>query len=216
MTDPAQSSDDTDTAAHPSQTSKVQRLLVEYDLTTVGEALEEAWTRSDDPVSLRDLTHRFNRRLLEETMTDAGFRPLDGEIENTYRLLTDDDVSPGDATEARRRLERAGIDVDQLTTDFVSRQAIHTFLTKVRGVTHQSTDTDPLEAAETFLHHREGRLATVINSRLAQLREANHLAIGSPRVLIDVQILCEDCGQQYALGELFDTDSCACEIDPDS
>lgn len=215
MTDSVSPSDNDDSIVHPSQTSKVHRLLEKYDLPEMGETLEVAWTRSDDPASLRDLAHRFNQRLLELAMKDTGRRPLDGEIENTYRLLTTDDVSPGDATEARRRLERAGVDIDQLTTDFVSRQAIHTYLTTVRGVTHQSTDNNPLENANTFLYHLKQRTATIIESRLAQLRDADHLSIGSPRVLVDVQVLCDDCGQQYSLRELFSVDSCACEANGD-
>ena len=41
-------------------------------------------------------------------MEDAGMAPLDGEVENTYRLLTDSNVNTGAHTQARRRLEHAG------------------------------------------------------------------------------------------------------------
>lgn len=211
MTDSHSTDEDTTSTTRSAQTGKVARLLTAYDLTEMGKELEIAWTHPDDPVSLRDLAARFNQRLLEAAMKDTGWTPLDGEVENMYRLLTADDVSPGASTEARRGLERADIDVDQLETDFVSRQAIHTYLTKVRGVTNQSSDEDPVTNARTYLRHLQQRTATITDSRLTQLRDTGHLSVNSPRVLVDVQILCEDCGQQYSLEDMFTAGSCACE-----
>ena len=215
MPDRPQTDDNNGPPAHPAKKSKVVRLLDRYDLEELGQELEASWTRPTEPASLRDLATRFNHRLLEATMDNAGATPLDGEIENTYRLLTDDNVSPGAATEARRRLERAGVDVDQLKEDFVSRQAIHTYLTKVRGVTNQQDDENPVENAESYLRNLKQRTATITQSRITQLREAAHLSIGSPRVLVDIQILCENCGQQYSLEELFASGSCACDSSED-
>jgi hypothetical protein len=53
---------------------------------------------------------------------------LEGEVEHTYHLLTDDEVSSGDRRRAERRLERQGIDIDTLRSDFVSYQAIRMYL----------------------------------------------------------------------------------------
>jgi hypothetical protein len=192
--------------------SKVKRVLSDYGLRDLGVELEARWTAvNSDRASLRQLAIDLNQELLHTVMHDADLQPLDGEVKNTYRLLTADDVSPGERTDARRHLEREGIDVDQLETDFVSRQAIHTYLTKVRGVTNQSNDADPVENAETYLRHLKQRTATITDSRLTQLRDAGHLSMGSPRVLVDIQIFCEDCGQQYSLENLFNARSCACE-----
>jgi hypothetical protein len=71
-------------------------------------------------------------------MSEAGLNPLDGEAANTYRLLTSDDVTSGERTKVERHLNRAGIDVEQLRSDLVSHQAVHTYLTKHRGVSLSS------------------------------------------------------------------------------
>jgi hypothetical protein len=110
--------------------TKVGRLIDGYDLgPEYGAELEAAWT--DDGVerkSLRDLAEEFNRKLLAAAMSGAGMSTLDGEVDNIFRLLTEDDVTAGTRTDARSRLERNGIDVDQLERDFVTYQAIRLFV----------------------------------------------------------------------------------------
>ena len=76
--------------------AKVSRLIDEYDLSGMDEQLIDSWTSDgDEHRSLRDLTVSFNRELLRTAMDDAGMTTLDGEVANTYRLLTADDVSTG-------------------------------------------------------------------------------------------------------------------------
>jgi len=77
----------------------VLRLIEEYGLDGMGDELERRWTASgDDRTNLRDLAERFNQQLLAEALAEAGLQPLSGEIENTYRLLTDEDVNSADRT----------------------------------------------------------------------------------------------------------------------
>lgn len=86
-----------------------------------GDRLEDLWTaEGDERESLRSLADRFNRRLLAAAMDDAGMAALEWEVANLYRLLTSDDVSSGNRTEARRRLEQNGIDIEQLERDLVT------------------------------------------------------------------------------------------------
>ncbi|MFC7007207.1 rod-determining factor RdfA [Halalkalicoccus salilacus] len=113
---------------------KVGRVIREYGLDGLGTELEIRWTgKGGDQYSLRALADRFNQRVLEAALEDAGVRSLEGDVENRYRLLTDDDVSAGMHQQARRELERAGVDVDALESDFVSHQSIYTYLTDHRG-----------------------------------------------------------------------------------
>lgn len=102
-----------------------------------GDQLEALWTaEGDDYESLRILADRFNRWLLEVTLADAGIATVDGEVDNMHQLLTDDDVSSGSRTEVRQRLERNGIDIDELEGDFVTYQAIRSYLQRDRGASH--------------------------------------------------------------------------------
>ncbi|MDY6779686.1 MAG: DUF4393 domain-containing protein [Halobacteria archaeon] len=85
-----------------------------YEFPEFDEELRAEWL-SDDGASLRALETRFNERVLDSAMERAGETPLDGTVENLYRLLTDDEVSSGEYTQAKYRLVRLGVDVDSLS-----------------------------------------------------------------------------------------------------
>lgn len=110
------------------------RVIADYGLDGFGETLEEKWTRTDEKrASLRELADVLNGRLLGAAMEDAAMSVLEGEVANTYRPLTDEDVSRGVETQVENRLERNGVDVESLREDFVPHQAVHTYPTKYRG-----------------------------------------------------------------------------------
>jgi hypothetical protein len=191
--------------------SKVARLLDAYDLDDLGDELVERWTRADDRESLRTLATYFNQQLLATALQQNGVEPLDGELENTYRLLTADDISEGRRTQARRRLEQSGVDVEQLQSDFVSRQAIHTYLTSYRDVEREETDDDPVASVGETVERIRGRLRTISESQLERLRDTGRITLGSFRLSIDVRVLCEDCGRQYDIASFLDRGGCDCE-----
>lgn len=190
--------------------SKVLRLIEDYSLSEIGAELEQYWTADDDRRSLRELADYFNCHLLEATLDSADVQHLDGEIENTYRLLTDDDISSADRTRMRRRLERDGINVEKLKKDFVTYQAIRTYLKKHRGAEYTPNETDPIEREKTNVQQLRGRMATVTEGSLEHLRNSDQLALGNFRTLADIQVVCEDCNTQFDVVELLDRGCCDC------
>ncbi len=194
--------------------SKVARLVEDYGLgQQFGDQLEARWTADgDERDSLRTLADRFNERLLEAAAADAGLSTVDGESANLYRLLTDDDVSSGNRTEARRRLERAGVDVDQLDEDFVSYQAIRSYLTEYRNAEYnrEPEQARPERVVQTLQRLTE-RVRSVADRSLTQLRDTRRLTLGEFRLFVDVSVLCEDCGSQYSVVELIRRGGCECD-----
>ena len=196
---------------NPYPTGKLGKLIDEYKLNELGDKIETYWlSDADERYSLRELAEYVNHRLLHTVIQEADMNPLDGEVENTYRLLTDDNVSTGTRTQARRRLERAGVDVDQLESDFVSRQAVHTYLTKDREVSYTPNEGDPLEREATNIRRLKRRMSTITGGKLEQLRNADQLTLGEFEAYVDVRVLCEDCGTQYQVDELLDNGACDC------
>jgi hypothetical protein len=53
------------------------------------------WTADEHRRSLRELVEQFNLSVLWSALEDAGSRPLEGEVQNLYGLLTDEEVSSG-------------------------------------------------------------------------------------------------------------------------
>jgi len=180
----------------------------------MGEELAARWVGDGyDRESLRSLADRFNRRVLADSMESAGLSPLDGEVENTYRLLTSDEVSAGMRTQARRRLERDGVDSESLRSDFVSHQAIHTYLTtdlEIEPPDDTSSAPDRLERDRETINRLESRLKAVADDTISRLDTTDTLSIGDFSVLVDVQVFCADCGHQSEVGDLLAEGGCQC------
>lgn len=191
--------------------SKVARVLAEYDLESLD--LAARWTGArGERTSLRDLATLVNRRVLGEAMRRAGMNPLDGEVANLYRLLVADDVSSGARREAERTLERAGLDVDELCTEFVSHRAVHTYLRDHLGVDPPSNDAASTAAKAASLERLVGRTRRVTRDSLERLRDADDLAVDEFEVSVDVRVFCERCGTTTDLAVLLDAGGCDCRV----
>lgn len=203
----------TDTDDRPS--SKVARLIHEYGLEGVGAELETRWTDDGaDRMSLRDLAEYFNKQLLEETLLDAGMPALESDLEATYRRLTSEDVSAGVRTETSSRLEQNGINVDSLTSDFVTYQAMRSYLKDYRGATHQSpSDEQKIAKDSESIQRLLSRTNSVIEERVEWLRDTDRLEITEFQVLLDAQVLCQNCGTQHTVVDLLEHGGCDCHPD---
>jgi len=207
--------------ANGSQTArrqgKVARLIDDYGLDGLGDELEEFWTaEGDERKSLRDLADYVNLRLLEASMSTAGMQPVQGEAENIYEILAGEEASDADRIRVRRRLEREGIDVDSLTQDFLTYQAVRTYLTQDRNVEYDETTDSQKENGKSTVQRLRGRTSTVTASRIEHLRNTDELELGEFQVMVDVQVLCEDCGKRYEFGELLENGGCDCQTDTES
>lgn len=194
--------------------SKVARVIDKYELEGMDDELATLWTDDEtERRSLRELATYFSETVLGATMREAEMNPLDGEIENTYRLLTDDEVSRGVETQTRKQLEREGIDVDQLKRDFVSHQAIHTYLTKHRDIrppSNDRSDESRRDSARDTVQRLQSRSVAVTKNTLDRLAAADSLNLGEYDVFVETQVLCRECGTVSTVGELLDNGACDC------
>ncbi|MFC5369191.1 rod-determining factor RdfA [Salinirubrum litoreum] len=206
MTDPTE----TDESRTVGET-KVERLLAKYELDGLGAELEARWTGPPgERESLRTLATAFNRRLLEAAMRDAQLNPLAGEVENLYRQLTSDEVSRGVQTEVETRLAHRGVDVETLDSEFVTYQAIRSYLKDVRGATYETSPSDTYEQGQRQLERLIGRTTAVVEQKLEQFVGAGRLTLGSFHVQTAVTVYCEDCERQYDLSAVLAAGGCDC------
>lgn len=133
---------------------------------------------------------------------------LDGYVENVYRLLPSDDVNGADRTRAERRLDRK--DIDQLRQEFVTYQAIRTYLNEHRGASYSSETKVRTKFEKENIQRLGGRVRTVTDSKLTQLLRDEDIDLGSFRTLLEINVLCEDCGSQYDIETLLDNGGCDC------
>ena len=193
--------------------TKTERVIREYGLGAIGADLEAYWTgEGERRHSLRELAALFNRRVLRAAMERAGLAPTDAEVHRTHDALRGDDASTGERIETRRELERAGVDVDALLDDFVSHQAIHTYLRQSRNAEYERGGDQVEKDAET-LGRLRSRAAAVSERTLERLRDTGRIDIGAFDVHVDVRVFCEDCGTERGVIELLRDGGCACGDD---
>lgn len=189
--------------------TKVARVIDDYDLTGMGSRLEAAWTgESGDRTSLRDLADEFNEAVLEAAIRDTGGAPLEFEVSGTYEALSSG--TGAGATRARRRLEREGVDVDAVESDFVTHQAVHTYLKRDRDASLPSDNGDRRERKVKSVEKLQGRLTAVTESAVNSLAAAGELDHTDYDVLVNVRVVCPDCGVDRPVGELLRKGGCGC------
>jgi hypothetical protein len=200
------------TASDDPPRNKVARLIEEYELAGLGAELEARWTGDGvERTSLRDLAEFFNRKLLAAALQEAGRTPLDDEVKSLYQNLTGDDVSQGVRTDTRTTLTTDGVDVDALEREFVTYQAIRSYLKDWRGAEYQQrSDAEKLAADRETIQRLLTRTLTVTEDRLRQLRDTDRIAAAEFEVFVDAQVLCQRCGTQYSAVEFIDNGGCDC------
>jgi uncharacterized protein YdiU (UPF0061 family) len=191
--------------------SKVERVIEEYSLTGLGAELEQRWVANEeDRWSLRQLADYLNKEILQMTFKSHGRQSADEVVENAYHVLTDDNVSTAARLQLRRELDRDGIDVEKLRDDFVSHQAIHTYLRQYRGATPPSTQTKSLEMSKQAIDRLHSRMTAVVESNIDRLTETGELQITDPDVLVNVKVLCNECGSSKPVSQLYQDGGCNC------
>ena len=179
--------------------------------TDIDTQLRERWT-GDTRESTRDLAAWFNRQVLAAALSASDIATKDGDVANYYRLLTDDDVTSGDRVEARRELERAGVDVEALDSRFVSHQTIHRHLTDCLDLSLSPPDPQQrLADAQQTIGELQGRTEAVTADTIRRLADHDILDIGAPDVFVSVQVTCTECNRQYAARTLLDDGGCDCQ-----
>lgn len=203
-------SDHEPNSSTPGRESKVARLIRDRELASLGDEMEHLWTRDEDRWSLRELADHFNRELLSAAMRSAGMGDLDGEAANYYRLLTDDDVNPGDRVEATRWLERSGVDVERLREEFVSYQAVRTYLRSYRNAEYERAEGDRVSRESESIRRFNARTEAIVQDKVTRLQRQEHVAVGDPSVTVQVRVYCSECGSRYSVDRLLERGRCDC------
>ncbi|MFW5900225.1 MAG: rod-determining factor RdfA [Halodesulfurarchaeum sp.] len=191
--------------------SKVARVIEEYGLDGLGAELEAAWTAPEsERQSLRELADLVNRRIVRSVLERSGDRPLPGEIETVVEALAGE-TDRGTERDVTNRLEHLDTEQAKLAGDMVSYQAVRTYLQSVRDAEYEPRSTDPMESARKRINGLEGRLRAVTEGQLETLAERDEIVMGPSRVLVQVQVYCEECGRQFDVDELLERGGCGCE-----
>lgn len=191
---------------------KVEAVASEFGLDGIHEELCREWA-DDDGMSVRELADMFNKRVLRTACRRADKLPIDGEIANLYRVLTDDGTDAGGRTRAREQLRQDGIPIADVEERFISHQTLYRHLVNCLDRAHEpprKTDEERIEEWRSRLRALQNRTTSVTERGIEQLSNHGAVDIGSFDVLLEVNVMCEDCGGFYTLGEFLDAETCEC------
>lgn len=180
----------------------------------LGDELKRRWLgENTSRQSLRGLAVHEHRQVLEAAIEQADGATIGREVENLYRSLTADDVTAGGRAQAESKLDGIGVDVDTIRQDFGSHQAVHSYLTKVRGLEPPERDRSSSESVEDRLNtvqRLRNRLVAATEHSLESLRDAGHLSLGSFDVTVNFAVCCNVCRTSYDSVELLRHRGCEC------
>ncbi|ADB63226.1 hypothetical protein Htur_4415 (plasmid) [Haloterrigena turkmenica DSM 5511] len=191
--------------------TKVAKLIEKYNLEGTGDEFEQLWTASgDERRSLRELAEMFNKRILRSAIDESEMTPLSADVDDVYLRLQGEKGTSADRTRIRRRLEREGIDVETLQSDFVSYQAIRSFLKDDRNAEYNPSR-DPIERDRESIQQLRNRTMLVTETKLEGLVKNDEITLGSHEITVDINVFCEDCGRQFDAIEVLDREGCECK-----
>lgn len=192
--------------------SKVARVIDKYDLNGMGDELETAWTsESDERTSLRDLADEFNCEVLRAAIKQAGTSAIDRDIENIYHILVSDSISNADTIRKERELQKSGVDIEDVRADFVTHQAIHTYLTKYRNAALSDRSGAQPERNIKTIQRLSGRVQAVVESTVEQMIKNDNIKNKEYKPLVNVTVICTECGADYPVVDLIREGGCDCE-----
>ncbi|WP_251328513.1 rod-determining factor RdfA [Haloplanus pelagicus] len=191
--------------------SKVGRVIQKYDLGELGAELERRWLADDDErLSLRDLADLLNRRVLQAALVAAGRTSTDRDVAHLYETLQGD-VSAGERIRKERELERDGVDVEALTSDFVTHQAVHTYLKKYRNAEYDREPQDPTKRSVETLQRLRSRTTAVTDRTVAQLAKKDEITAQEYETFVEMRIRCAECGSEYDAVAFIERGGCDCD-----
>ena len=189
--------------------TKVARLIEKHELSGRGAELEASWIGDNgERTSLRDLADEFNQTILRSVLKQYNISLSNFELAGAYEALRHG--SGSDETRARRRLEREGVNVEELTSDFVTHQSVHTYLTDERNASLPDQDEDAVERRTETIEKLEGRTAVVTEASIDSTLPDEEIERVDYNVIVDVRVVCSACGSTYDVGELLSKGGCDC------
>lgn len=170
------------------KTCKVCRVLADRGMEEYEPQMVDHWKGNiGQRKGYRRLAEWFNVTLLRREMDKAGLSTLGNEAESKYERLQGDRTI---AEEVRTNLQRNGIPIDEIESDFVSYGVIRKHLNDCLGeeYEHESGDWER-EAIDRARSHAEGKITEAVNSAVSK---GSISAVGDITVTLSVELECEE------------------------
>jgi hypothetical protein len=193
------------------------RAIERFDLRDLDDEFVARWRgEGTDRTGVRDLAEHANVTILDAALEREGVRPLGDDVEHLYEQLTDDGVGSGSRTAVRNRLTTEGVAIEEVESRFVSHQTVHSHLRECLGVERASEERTPAERRadeRDRIRTLQGRTEAVTVDALERLDRNGDLNAPAFDVLVDIAVLCRECGRRSELADILDAGGCQCRTE---
>lgn len=176
-------------------TCKVCRVLEKHGNEEYDDRLLSQWTApGPERKGYRQLARWLNVNLLRQRMDSVGMNTLGGEVESKYDRLRGADTT---AEELEQQLAAAGIDIEELTEDFVSYGVVRKHILECLDASREesSTEWEP-RAIDIATDRAETKIGEAVRSLLnkGELRSSDDTAVH-----VETELECEHCHTRVPL-----------------
>lgn len=176
---------------------KVCKVLGERDIEHYNDRILSQWQGDESQrKGYRQLAEWLNVTLLRREMDQVGLPTLGEEATSKYERLQSDEAS---ATEVANMLEREGVDVDGLESDFVSYGVVRTHITECLGAEYEKTGESDWEK-ETIDIARDRANDKIREAVVSLVNKEKIQSSNDLEVHLSVELECESCQSRVPLG----------------
>jgi DNA-binding transcriptional ArsR family regulator len=190
---------------------KVGRVSSKYEVPMVDSRLVDEWK---DGTSVRQLAKDLNEDIIESELKATNVGNVGWSRSPVYEALRTEELSEAEAIEIRRELERAGVNVEQLSSDLVSHQTVYRHLTDCLNASKddERTPEERRKKARDTVYALQQRTEVVTESTIETLQSAGVTDFGEVDVLVDLQVVCDVCDRSVDFETAIE-EGCDCSAD---
>lgn len=187
---------------------KIGTVVKEYQLSSIDSRLVKEWQSGK---SVRQLTEELNKDIVESELNEANVSQVEWSRSPVYEALHTEKLNEAEEIEIRRELDRAGIDVEKLSSDLISHQTVYRHLTRCMNASKDDDQTpeERRKKARDTVYALQQRTEIVTESTIETLQSAGVTDLGEIEVLIDLQVVCGDCGRSMDFESAIN-EGCSC------
>jgi len=186
---------------------KIDRVATKYDLDDLDRMVRHR--RRKNGASLRDLERLINTQILDAALAETDVDIL-GDAASVYEVLTGSDVDTRRLVNVQDQMEKHGIDLEELESDFISYQTVRTHLNDCLGVDTSRQGVESIEEGYEIIRGDRQRHQEVVSRTIARFSRLNLVQIENPTVTVSTTIECESCKRTYRILEFLEQGRCEC------
>ena len=183
----------------PATGEKLRRIITKYGFAELGDRLEREYT-PPNPATLRELKQKVNVKILDQNMRGPSITEAEYQ-DCCYRLTTDDRELTED------RLNKLGIDGEEVLGDMISHGTVQNYLQTYRDVEKQGRRQNTPEESAKSMISIQSKVETILENSVTSHSERNEIPT-EPEVDVRVNVICPDCNESISAIKYFQLGQC--------